>query len=86
MSVDSTISSVVLVDTVEWRAQERGGIVDETTHMLPEKGLVLQPWKEQEDDWFVQLDLPDRVPTGTQTIPALCLSPVACSVPQLCHI
>ncbi|XP_071025921.1 uncharacterized protein [Oncorhynchus clarkii lewisi] len=69
--VVSTRFSVVLVDTVEQRAPERECIEVEATQQQPERGLVegRRLWQMQEDDWFVLLDLVDRVPSGVPTTP-----------------
>ncbi|XP_042174722.1 uncharacterized protein LOC112225339 isoform X10 [Oncorhynchus tshawytscha] len=69
--VVSTRFSVVLVDTVEQRAAERECIEVEATQQQPERGLVegRRPWQMQEDDWFMLLDLADRVPSGVPTTP-----------------
>ncbi|XP_031667839.1 titin isoform X12 [Oncorhynchus kisutch] len=69
--VVSTRFSVVLVDTVEQRAPERECIEVEATQQQPERGLVegRRPWQMQEDDWFMLLDLADRVPSGVPTSP-----------------
>ncbi|XP_064883597.1 titin-like isoform X13 [Oncorhynchus nerka] len=69
--VVSTRFSVVLVDTVEQRAPERECIEVEATQQQPERGLVegRRPWQMQEDDWFMLLDLADRVPSGVPTTP-----------------
>ncbi|CAB1334796.1 unnamed protein product [Coregonus sp. 'balchen'] len=69
--VASTRFSVVLVDTVEHRAPERECIEVEATQQQPERGLVegQRPWQIQEDDWFMLLDLADRVPSGIPTTP-----------------
>ncbi|KAK6327023.1 hypothetical protein J4Q44_G00026680 [Coregonus suidteri] len=69
--VASTRFSVVLVDTVEHRAPERECIEMEATQQQPERGLVegQRPWQMQEDDWFMLLDLADRVPSGIPTTP-----------------
>uniref|UniRef100_A0A8K9X2N3 Protein 4.1 n=1 Tax=Oncorhynchus mykiss TaxID=8022 RepID=A0A8K9X2N3_ONCMY len=69
--VVSTRFSVVLVDTVEQRAPERECIEVEATQQQPERGLVegRRLWQMQEDDWFMLLDLVDRVPSGVPTTP-----------------
>uniref|UniRef100_UPI001EAE9A93 LOW QUALITY PROTEIN: titin-like n=1 Tax=Oncorhynchus gorbuscha TaxID=8017 RepID=UPI001EAE9A93 len=69
--VVSTRFSVVLVDTVEQRAPERECIEVEATQQQPQRGLVeaRRPWQMQEDDWFMLLDLADRVPSGVPTTP-----------------
>ncbi|XP_045553493.1 uncharacterized protein isoform X24 [Salmo salar] len=69
--VVSTRFSLVLVDTVEQRAPERECIEVEATQQHPERGLVegRRPWQMQEDDWFMLLDLADRVSSGVPTTP-----------------
>ncbi|XP_064802866.1 titin-like isoform X6 [Oncorhynchus masou masou] len=69
--VVSTRFSVVLVDTVEQKAPERECIEVEDTQQQPERGLVegRRPRQMQEDDWFMLLDLADRVPSGVPTTP-----------------